>query len=86
MPPNPIFPSTTYFFYANAHPPSPTKVSTTDPLALGRAYEAGSPFAAVPDNDFAFKLTGAVIPEPSTLTLLALGSLGLLGYARRRRK
>ncbi len=26
------------------------------------------------------------IPEPSTLTLLALGTLGLLGYARRRRK
>jgi hypothetical protein len=28
----------------------------------------------------------SLIPEPSTLTLLALGTLGLLGYAWRRRK
>lgn len=29
---------------------------------------------------------GQSVPEPSTFTLLTLGSLGLLGYARRRRK
>jgi hypothetical protein len=28
----------------------------------------------------------SAIPEPSTLTLLGLGSLGLLAYGRRRRK
>ena len=28
----------------------------------------------------------AAIPEPSTLTLLALGALGLLGYGRRKRR
>ncbi len=31
-------------------------------------------------------MVGRVIPEPSTLTLLGLGTLGLLGYAWRRRK
>jgi hypothetical protein len=29
---------------------------------------------------------GSAAPEPSSLTLLGLGSLGLLGYGRRRRK
>ena len=31
-------------------------------------------------------VVGVWVPEPSTLTLLALGTLGLLGYGWRRRK
>jgi len=33
-----------------------------------------------------FNVTSNVIPEPSTLTLLAVGALGLLGYGRRRKR
>jgi hypothetical protein len=36
-------------------------------------------------NDFSLSSTTAV-PEPSTLTVLGLGSLGLIAYSRRRRK
>ena len=89
VPPSPIIelqPSTTYYFYANAHPPDPVKVATNDPLALARAYEASSPFVAVSGSDFAFSLTGAVVPEPSTIALAALGFIGLIAFAWRRRK
>ncbi len=29
---------------------------------------------------------GAVVPEPSTLTMFGIGALGLFGYGRRRRQ
>lgn len=86
-PPSPVIelqPSTTYYFYANAFPPDPIRVATTDPLALGTAYEGASPFVAVPGNDFAFDLTGVVVPEPSTVVLVVLGLLGM-GYRRKKR-
>ena len=84
-PPNPVIelqPSTTYYFYANAHPPTPVLVDTNDPLALGTAYESASPFVAVTGNDFAFNLTGVVVPEPTT-SALALAAL-CLAMSRRR--
>jgi hypothetical protein len=37
-------------------------------------------------SDFTFTTSGAPVPEPGSLTLLALGAGGLLGYAWRRRK
>ena len=87
VPPSPIIelqPSTTYYFYANAVPPGPIKIATNNPLTLGSAYEASSSFAAVPDNDLAFSLTGVVVPEPSAFLLTALALLGLFAHRHRR--
>jgi len=42
-----------------------------------------------PENGFirsAFQIDGTAAPEPASVTLLGLGSLGLLAYGRRRRK
>jgi hypothetical protein len=37
-------------------------------------------------TDFAFELSGTSVPEPSTLLLLAIGTVGTIGWACRRKR
>jgi hypothetical protein len=67
---------------------------STDTSGVGVANEYNSNSQGVFPNTgispFQMEVTAQTaatgVPEPSTLTLLGLGSLGLLGYGRRRRK
>ena len=83
--PRPIVPPGTPFPAGFTDLQSWTRDQFLDPdwLRVGQDIVGGNPF---PTFNAAFSLTGVIVPEPSTLTLLGLGSLSLLGYGWRRRK
>lgn len=54
-----------------------------DWLRVGTDIVGGTPS---PGFNAAFSLTGVTVPEPSTLTLLGLGTLSLLSYGWRQRR
>ena len=81
--PKPIVPPGTPF------PPGFTDLQTwtrnenlqPDWLRVGTDIVGGSP---APQFNAAFSLDGTTVPEPSSVILLGLGGLGLLGFARLR--
>ena len=80
-------PNTAYYFYEDGGLDGAIGFPGKDPIAPFPGYLAeglNSPFGNGPSNDYV--LTGDPVPEPSPLTLLALGLLPLLLARRRRRR
>ena len=79
------------FIYSKYRPSAPLRMSGDDVYVGGHAYEEPpGEFVPLPGSDWAFRLQGEVIPEPSSLALAVWALLGLSGltyraYHRRRR-
>jgi hypothetical protein len=48
----------------------------------GATYSPGGPF----DNTYVFRSDGSLVPEPASIIMLSLGTLGAAGYGWRRRR
>jgi len=61
-------------------------LNATGAAGISKIGNDGVTWTAYTDPSAAFEVDGQAVPEPATLTLVGIGTLGLLGYARRRRK
>ncbi len=83
---------TTYYLYTNASFVTASGITTGSGYAGGNAYAAtgSGNFASFTGRDFNFTLNGIAmglpIPEPSTLIIGFVASLGGVGLAARRRR
>ncbi len=68
------------------------QVTTTNPIIHSiSVLEAGASFGNVAFDDLTFTtplvaVSPSTVPEPNSLMLLGIGAMGVLGYARRRRR
>ena len=79
-----LAPATTYWFYENASIASGT-IFGGDVYAGHQFYfssSSGSPFANQTPSALNFRVTGNLVPEPSTYALLSAGLASLFGVAR----
>jgi hypothetical protein len=79
-----VQPNTMYWIYQNAIFPQISLGNTVAGIHDYFANTANINFSAE-STSINFRLSGDVVPEPASLTLLGIGAVGLIGYGWRRR-